>query len=235
MISAEISTIWRYQATEKIKRLPRKLKTLEVGCGSAPYSELFKDYTGCDIDGGRFPKKGKFAVCDARDMKFKDNEFEFILCYALLEHVAEPERIVSEMHRVLKKGGRAFLTCTARTGSYFEVYPVLNKYSGKGFKKLVEAPGFRVEEFGTLCGGSIAYLFELVDFTIFKLLLKFAPSLVPKKIRDQFKLERLSKQELKREYGGVMGARADLVKILYRIESKIPTLVPVTYYAVVVK
>jgi SAM-dependent methyltransferase len=39
--------------------------------------------------------------------------FGMILCTALLEHVPDPERLVSEFHRILKPGGRLVISASA--------------------------------------------------------------------------------------------------------------------------
>jgi ubiquinone/menaquinone biosynthesis C-methylase UbiE len=43
--------------------------------------------------------------CDAHDLPFQDQVFHGIIATAVLEHVLYPEKVVSEMHRVLKDGG----------------------------------------------------------------------------------------------------------------------------------
>ncbi len=43
--------------------------------------------------------------CDAHDLPFQDQVFHGIITTAVLEHVLYPEKVVSEMHRVLKDGG----------------------------------------------------------------------------------------------------------------------------------
>jgi SAM-dependent methyltransferase/uncharacterized protein YbaR (Trm112 family) len=47
-------------------------------------------------------------VCDGQDLPFKDGAFDAAICQAVLEHVADPYRVVSEMHRVLQPGGLVY-------------------------------------------------------------------------------------------------------------------------------
>lgn len=42
---------------------------------------------------------------DVRDTLFKDNSFDFIFSVALMEHVAEIEDCLNELHRILRPGG----------------------------------------------------------------------------------------------------------------------------------
>jgi len=43
---------------------------------------------------------------DGRRLPFADGRFDAILCYASFHHVANPEAVLAEMHRVLKPAGR---------------------------------------------------------------------------------------------------------------------------------
>ncbi len=44
-------------------------------------------------------------ICDAHDLPFVDQTFDCVVIQAVLEHVLEPNRCVSEIHRVLKDDG----------------------------------------------------------------------------------------------------------------------------------
>jgi SAM-dependent methyltransferase len=45
------------------------------------------------------------VVCDAHDLPFADGAFAAVVCQAVLEHVADPVRVVAELHRVLADDG----------------------------------------------------------------------------------------------------------------------------------
>jgi SAM-dependent methyltransferase len=47
-------------------------------------------------------------LCDAHRVPFAENTFDGVVIQAVLEHVADPERCVSEIHRVLKPGGLVY-------------------------------------------------------------------------------------------------------------------------------
>ena len=44
-------------------------------------------------------------ICDARNIPFEDETFDGVIAQAVLEHVADPNRCVEEIHRVLKMDG----------------------------------------------------------------------------------------------------------------------------------
>ena len=50
-----------------------------------------------------------YTNIDIVSLPFSDNEFDFILCNHVLEHVANDGEAISELYRVLKKGGKAIL------------------------------------------------------------------------------------------------------------------------------
>ncbi|WP_350016802.1 class I SAM-dependent methyltransferase [Rhodanobacter sp. IGA1.0] len=50
------------------------------------------------------------VFADAASLPFVDHCFDAVTCLEVLEHVAEPERVMGEISRVLKPGGRAWLS-----------------------------------------------------------------------------------------------------------------------------
>jgi SAM-dependent methyltransferase len=47
-------------------------------------------------------------LCDAHQIPFAEDTFDGVVIQAVLEHVADPERCVSEIHRVLRPGGLVY-------------------------------------------------------------------------------------------------------------------------------
>ncbi|MDQ6778439.1 MAG: class I SAM-dependent methyltransferase [Actinomycetota bacterium] len=47
-------------------------------------------------------------VCDGHDLPFVDGAFAGVVCQAVLEHVADPQRVAQELHRVLAPGGLVY-------------------------------------------------------------------------------------------------------------------------------
>lgn len=58
------------------------------------------NYTSIDIDAPLADRK-----MDVTDLEFEDNSFDAVLCYHVLEKVADDRKAISEFFRVLKPGG----------------------------------------------------------------------------------------------------------------------------------
>jgi len=46
---------------------------------------------------------------DIHDLKFEDDIFDVAVCMSILEHVPYPQQAISELHRVLKPGGKIWV------------------------------------------------------------------------------------------------------------------------------
>ncbi|QJW85634.1 class I SAM-dependent methyltransferase [Ramlibacter terrae] len=85
---------------------------LVVGCGdgTAGYGAI------AAVEGARWmetdvsPAGRAAVVCDASDLPFADEQFDLVICIAVLEHVLEPQRCVDEMRRVLAADGLVYVT-----------------------------------------------------------------------------------------------------------------------------
>lgn len=58
-----------------------------------------------DLTNMKLTEKINFLNMDARYLKFEDNKFDFVFGTAVLEHLPDVERVLSEINRVLRKGG----------------------------------------------------------------------------------------------------------------------------------
>ena len=47
-------------------------------------------------------------IADGHDLPFRDASFDAVAAHAVLDHFADPERVMSEVHRVLRPGGLAY-------------------------------------------------------------------------------------------------------------------------------
>ena len=88
-----------------------KGQLLDVGCGSRPYQETYfapaETYVGVDYP---TPRSRPDVVSSALGLPFKDECFDTVVSTEVLEHVPDPLRALTEMHRVLRPDGFLILT-----------------------------------------------------------------------------------------------------------------------------
>lgn len=91
---------------------------LDIGCGKMPYRDYIlknsevEQYTGLDIESAlAYDQSIKpDFTWDGNVMPFNDNSFDCAFATEVLEHCPDPEKILKEVHRVLKPGGVFFFT-----------------------------------------------------------------------------------------------------------------------------
>ena len=49
------------------------------------------------------------VVGDAQELPFGGKTFDLVICSSVLEHLLSPERVIAEVHRVLRPGGKLFV------------------------------------------------------------------------------------------------------------------------------
>lgn len=105
--------------TEKVAQIIREYHRdemsdlLVVGCGSGIEAAILAEQldvrvVGIDIEDQFDPEALKIAELqtgDACALDFEDESFDFVFSYHALEHIEDPNKALSEMHRVLKSGG----------------------------------------------------------------------------------------------------------------------------------
>lgn len=84
-------------------------RVLDVGCGDKPYASLFAHtaaYIGVEIEPG--PKVD--VVAPAWKLPFPDHSFDVLFSTQVLEHVSRLSETITEMQRVVKPGGKVFIS-----------------------------------------------------------------------------------------------------------------------------
>ncbi|HRH41704.1 MAG TPA: methyltransferase domain-containing protein [Pyrinomonadaceae bacterium] len=92
-------------------------------------------------------------ICDAHDLPFKNGTFDGVIAQAVLEHVLDPTRCVSEIERVLKKDGMVY----AETPFMQQVHAGrfdFTRFTHLGHRRLFRA--FEELESGVACGAGTA-------------------------------------------------------------------------------
>lgn len=119
-------------------------RVLEVGASSGehfafvPKEPRIDRYVALDVfPGVTNPKLAKqlgdaglveFVKADASAIPFDDDSFDLVYCTCLLAHVAQPEKVLEEMRRVTKPGGRVVIGMPCDPGMVNRLIKVLVTY-----------------------------------------------------------------------------------------------------------
>ena len=92
---------------------------LEVGCGAGHVLATFPDVqrTGIDLSAAmlkrarkRLGKDVELMQSAAEHLPFADSTFDVVLCTEVLEHTVAPEKVILELMRVARPGGRVVVS-----------------------------------------------------------------------------------------------------------------------------
>lgn len=135
---------WLYDVAEFRKHAGEKV--LEIGCGTGADLLQFAKHgaiaTGVDLTAKHVElareRLGDLAVvhqADMRNLPFEDETFDYIYAHGVLHHCDEPARVVREIFRVLRPGGRINIHVYA-LWSYSTLWGFLR--NGRNWKRRIE-------------------------------------------------------------------------------------------------
>ncbi|WP_144097270.1 class I SAM-dependent methyltransferase [Croceicoccus sediminis] len=125
---------------------------LDLGCGDGRAVELIRgtgaDYVGVDIEqspevASRQRTDEQFLTYNGTDLPFGDDHFDAVYSNQVFEHVRHPDRLLCEVLRVLKPGGR-FVAALSYLEPYHS-YSIFN-YTPYGVFRVLSDNGFELEE-----------------------------------------------------------------------------------------
>lgn len=100
--------------------IPRGGKVLDVGSGRGDFLREMRglgfDAYGVEINPERIFEK--VVRANAERLPFPDSHFDFVNCAEVTEHVESPEKVCQEIFRVLKPGGKCYISFHNRFGIY---------------------------------------------------------------------------------------------------------------------
>jgi SAM-dependent methyltransferase len=151
--------IWLYLST-KTNLLSREISFLHIA-PEQPFLKKFQKqknwkYVTADLESPIADVK-----MDIRNMPFNNEEFDFVMCNHVLEHIDDDLKAMKEIYRVLKKGGSAILqvpidnnlestyedftiTDPKEREKHFGQYDHVRVY-GKDYAERLKNAGFKVE------------------------------------------------------------------------------------------
>ena len=120
-------------------------KCIDIGCGDMPFRSLIEKYVS-QYDSVDIEKRvsGVKYIADIQNMSMiHSDSYDSALCIDVLEHVPNPFKAISEIHRILKKGAQ--LVCSVPHLSRLHEEPHdYYRYTKYGLRYLFENSGFHI-------------------------------------------------------------------------------------------
>lgn len=150
-------SVWRYQwiihhqviaALERARAHAHGV-LLDVGCGSKPFARHFEGrvsrYLGTDLASSAYfdgVRPEIFARAEA--LPVRTASVDTLLGLSMMDHIAEPDVMLAEAHRVLRPGGTLLLEFPQLVPLHDE--PDYFRYTSSGVRWLLERGGFEPVE-----------------------------------------------------------------------------------------
>lgn len=125
---------------------------LDIGCGTGLFMERYLAGGGCavgiDISRGMIGRArercagSEFVLGDAQALPFRDRTFDAVASLLTFSYVKQPDRMLSEVFRVLRPGGRVAL-CTLGRNILTSMVPALYRLG-----EMIEVKKIGVGDFG---------------------------------------------------------------------------------------
>ncbi len=135
-------------------------RLIDIGCGDKPFYPILKDqvdeYIGVDHPETLHTKDNIDVFADVYALPFEDNSFDTAILTQVIEHLEKPEKAIKEINRILKPGGKLFV-------SWPFLYPIheaprdFYRYTKFGMRYLAEEAGFKNIEIKSSSGFWITF------------------------------------------------------------------------------
>lgn len=152
----EVNRYESYRLLEQAReQTPPGARVLDAGAGEGQYRPYFAHtrYVGLDLAVGdaAWDYSGLDVLGDLRALPFAGGSYDAAVCIQTLEHVNEPMRVLNEIGRVLKPGGRLYLSAPMSWHQHQKPHDYF-RYTSFGFRHLLEHSGMRVVEMRPMGG-----------------------------------------------------------------------------------
>ena len=165
---SQIQDVGRWYVNQFVKSVAEKLapgtSILDAGAGECIYKKFFPHchYKSIDLAVGesRWNYANLDYVSPLHDMPIEDEAFDAVLCTQVLEHLEWPRESVKEMYRVLKPGGRLYLTVPMAQNEHQTPYDFF-RYTSYGLASICKHAGFKEINTVPMGGLWVRWAYEL--------------------------------------------------------------------------
>ena len=165
------------------KEIVRNKKVVDIGCGYGRNKLIVESVGGEWIGVEPFEGGLQTVVGDAEDLPFSDESFDVVIMDAVLEHIPDVGKAISEVARVLKPGG-VFIGYVAFMECFHEI-----SYSHLSFKALEHYSKINGMKLEKISGGSAFGIDYHLAVLFYPLPFGFIRKILSRFIRFTFKLK----------------------------------------------
>lgn len=154
------------------QQVPKDARLLDAGSGEGRYRHYFDHtrYTGVDLAVGdsTWDYSTVDTLGDLGFLPFADNTFDAAVCIQTMEHISEPMQVTNEIGRVLKPGGRYYLSAPMAWHQHQKPHDYF-RYTSFGFRHLLENSDMRIVEIRPAGGyfWFLSYNLQLLHYWLF--------------------------------------------------------------------
>lgn len=164
----KLQDVGRWYVTRFVKNVAISLAEntliLDAGAGESVYKKFFSHCTYKAIDLAVGESRWNYSNLDyigpLHKMPIEDNQFDAVLCTQVLEHLEWPRESVKEMYRVLKPGGKIYMTVPMSQNEHQVPYDFF-RYTSYGIKSIFMHAGFQNVVVNPLGGMWVRWAYEL--------------------------------------------------------------------------
>ena len=165
---SKIQDVGRWYVNRFVENVATSLPTgssiLDAGAGESIYKKFFShcNYKAIDLAVGE--SRWNYANLDyvgfLHEMPIENEMFDAVLCTQVLEHLEWPRESVKEMHRVIKPGGKLYMTVPMAQNEHQVPYDFF-RYTSYGLESICKHAGFNNIKITPFGGLWVRWAFEL--------------------------------------------------------------------------
>jgi SAM-dependent methyltransferase len=141
---------------------------LDIGSGTRPYEEIIASsitrYIGLDYPNTMVSHIEPDIYADALTLPIKSASIDTVLCFEVLNYLADPFFFFKEVYRVLRPSGYYIFSSPLIRGESDEIHDYF-RFAPQGLRLLAHKAGLKVEEISP-CGGLWAMVGQRISSAI---------------------------------------------------------------------